>query len=237
MNKSFDQIFKDLTESDIQPHELKYLNFHHDRYQYLMKEIRDLIDNEGHPAQQILDIGPAFQTYLLRNLFKSRVNSMGENHRFNFLRETEDHFEVDLNFTEMYQSLIIQHDIIIMCEVVEHLFTKSELVLDFILQFLKPGGYLVVQTPNAVSTFKRIRMLLGYNPYELIKGNRRGHYREYTGAELSKIFTASGLDVVKINLRNYFGYHDFHQRLYRSLNRVMPATFKDGITIIGQKRK
>jgi 2-polyprenyl-3-methyl-5-hydroxy-6-metoxy-1,4-benzoquinol methylase len=236
MKKSFDQAFKVLTGLDIQPRELKYLNFHHNRYRYLMQQLRELINDEVDPEPKILDIGPAFQTCLLRNLFRARVNSMGENHRLNFLRENEDHFEVDLNFSEKYQGKILQHDVIIMCEVIEHLFTKSEVVLGFILQFLKPQGYLIIQTPNAVSTFKRIRMLMGFNPYEMIRDDRRGHYREYTTAELRQIFTGSDLEVMKIDLRNYFGYREVYQRLYRSLNRVMPPNFKDGITIIGKKK-
>jgi 2-polyprenyl-3-methyl-5-hydroxy-6-metoxy-1,4-benzoquinol methylase len=184
---------------------------------------------------RVLDIGPAFQTFFLRKLFNFRVNSLGENHRFNYLKESEEHFNVDLNFTDDYQGKIIQHDVIIMCEVIEHLFTKPEIILAFILKFLKPGGYLIVQTPNAVSAFKRMRMLLGSNPYELIRGDRRGHYREYTEAELRQIFTSSGLTVVKTDLRNYFNYTKAYQKLYRTLNQLTPTNFRDGITIIGQK--
>jgi 2-polyprenyl-3-methyl-5-hydroxy-6-metoxy-1,4-benzoquinol methylase len=184
MNKSFEQVFRSLLELDITQRELNYLNFHKDRYTYVIQELDNLM---GYLSQDInlrvLDIGPAFQTFFLRKLFNFRVNSLGENHRFNYLKESEEHFNVDLNFTEDYEGKIIQHDVIIMCEVIEHLFTKSEIILAFILKFLKPGGYLIVQTPNAVSAFKRMRMLLGSNPYELIRRDRRGQYREYTEAD------------------------------------------------------
>ena len=55
-------------------------------------------------------------------------------------------------------------DIVILASVIEHLYNPHR-VLDEIARTLKPGGILLVETPNAVASGRRIDALLGKNPF------------------------------------------------------------------------
>ena len=78
-----------------------------------------------------------------------------------------------------------------MAEVIEHLYTAPEIVLKCIKKIIKQNGYFIIQTPNAASLSKRMKLMFqGRNPYEMIRvdHNNPGHFREYTVDELEKIF-------------------------------------------------
>jgi hypothetical protein len=54
---------------------------------------------------------------------------------------------------------------IVFAEVIEHLFTAPELVLAYLHELLVPRGQLLLQTPNAASLRKRLKLALGRNPF------------------------------------------------------------------------
>ena len=233
----FEEYFNELSSIDPRKPQRDYLLFHRHRYKYLMHEIAELIPRDGRSDNFLmLDVGPAYQTYLIRQLFDVKVNTLGFDHLANRRSPDEVHFPVDLNQVSQFNQPIPEHDLIIFSEVIEHLFTPVEEVMEFILRFLKPGGYLILQTPNAVCTFKRLRMLLGYHPYEPLRETRDGHFREYTLAELDEFFIKMQMKVVKKDVRNYFNYPEKYQQLYRWINDFFPFGFRDGITLIGRKK-
>ena len=66
------------------------------------------------------------------------------------------------------------YELIIMAEVIEHLYTSPSLVPGLLQSLLRPGGLLIVQTPNALAIGRRFKMLLGRHPFELdacVKGS------------------------------------------------------------------
>jgi 2-polyprenyl-3-methyl-5-hydroxy-6-metoxy-1,4-benzoquinol methylase len=66
-------------------------------------------------------------------------------------------------------------DCAVFTEVIEHLhYYYVPWVLSEINKSLKPGGYLILTTPNIASLFRRLRLLLGKQPIY------RYHVREYT---------------------------------------------------------
>lgn len=232
----FEHHFQELFQLEQRGPQQEYLLFHKDRYQYLMGELGLYLPTDGKKNDfRVLDIGPAYQTYLIRALFDAPVNTMGFDHPVNRRNTGENHFRVDLNYTSRFNDKVVLHDLIIFSEVIEHLFTPVEEVMQFILQFLKPGGCIILQTPNAVSSFKRMKMMVGYNPFELLRPGRDGHFREYTVTELCDFFISLGLTVIRVDCRNYFNYPGLYQKVYRWLNRMLPDGFKDGITITGRK--
>ena len=115
------------------------------------------------------------------------------------------------------------------------LYTAPELVLLFIKTFMTSGGYLIIGTPNAVSLQKRIGMVRGKNPYELIRINNSnpGHFREYTARELRKICINTGYKIIDL------GYHHFNSSkgrlkgLKQSLCRSIPQ-FRDYLSVVCQ---
>jgi hypothetical protein len=151
----------------------------------------------------------------------------------------EEHFEFDLNdaqYRDRWLS-VAPHDIVVMAEVIEHLYTAPKLVLACVASWLRPGGYVIVQTPNAVSLRRRLKLLAGRHPYEMIRDTRSnpGHFREYTVDELSHAAQAAGLSTVEATLHNYFGHEGLPGRTYNTVCAVMPAPLKDGITITLRK--
>ena len=66
-------------------------------------------------------------------------------------------------------------DCALFTEILKHLhYYYVPLVLSKIIRALKPGGILILTTPNIASLFRRLRLLLGEQPIY------RYHVREYT---------------------------------------------------------
>jgi len=209
-----------------------YLRTHSRRYALLL----DLV--EGIAPQRILVVGPSFESALLRErLPDATVDTLGWlDHRFP-LREGEHHIEFDLNSGEYPE--LEAHDVVVCCEVVEHLHVPAARVLRFLATGLAPGGRLVLQTPNATALPKRLRMLLGRNPYEPIRdepGNP-GHFHEYTVPELRTAVQDAGLEVERLLTANYFDHGSRKNRAYRAVERVLPPTLREGITVVARFRR
>lgn len=89
-----------------------------------------------------------------------------------------------------------QYDVVTCLEVLEHLAIDPMATMAEINRVLKPGGLLVLTTPNAIRTANVVNILLGrqpagWNPYNGFDTNR--HNREYTPQEIEKLLAASGI--------------------------------------------
>jgi SAM-dependent methyltransferase len=90
-------------------------------------------------------------------------------------------------------------DLVTWCEVIEHLTENPVHALAEIHRVLKPGGGLVISTPNASRSDSIVNFLLGgniYDPYHLgapLKGSR--HSREWTFQELTDLLRGCGYSV------------------------------------------
>lgn len=90
-------------------------------------------------------------------------------------------------------------DLVLWCEVIEHLTANPVHALSEIHRVLKPGGALVVSTPNVARTELVAALLRGdnvYDPYHLgapLAGSR--HSREYTHGELTALLAGCGFEV------------------------------------------
>ena len=216
-----------------------YFNFHIDRYVDILKYIEHFINLKSTSQLKILDVGPSYQTVLLRNFFPNTTfDTLGFNHRANNLRPAEQHLYKDLNQTleEPIPKIVENYDLVLCCEVMEHIYTNPVHMLNFFGRMLKSQGVLFIQTPNAVAIHKRIKMLFGRNPYPKLEDNRQGHFREYTGREVKDFMNAANLKMEKIRYKNHFGLDSnvFHN-IFKKSSFLMPPTFRDGMTIIGTK--
>jgi Methyltransferase domain len=214
------------------PDEQVYLRTHQRRYALLL----DLVESLA--PERILVVGPSFESALLRErLPAATVDTLGWlDHRFPH-REGENHVELDLNAAEYPE--LKPHDVVVCCEVIEHLHVPATRVLRFLATGLTPGGRLVLQTPNATALPKRLRMLLGRNPYEPIRdepGNP-GHFHEYTVPELRAAVEGAGLQVEQLLTANYFDHGSRKNRAYRAVGRALPATLREGITVVARSRR
>lgn len=212
-----------------------YLRFHAPRYRYLLGAVGDVIGERSPDAVRVLDVGPAYQTALLRTMWDGLVvDTLGFGDIRFAPRAGERHFHVDLNETAGAEVVEGGHDLVVVAEVIEHLYTAAPTVLTFLRRFLRAGGTLLLQTPNAVALPRRLKMLMGRNPTEPIRPNRfdPGHFHEYTVAELTAAAEAADLTVEHVDLANYFANGGRLRWRYNDLVAPrLPGSLRDGITM------
>ena len=210
-----------------------YLSYHARRYDVLLGVVPGLLG--GSDAPRILNVGPMFETALLRERVPgATVDTLGFSPALFSPGPGERHLELDLNRAGDPSAPAGDgsYDAIVMGEVIEHLHTAPSIVLRYLAGWLRPGGVLVLQTPNAVALHKRLRMIAGRNPLEPIResSDNPGHFHEYTHGELRAAAEHAGLIVAGWEAANYFGTTPA-ARAYAAVGRLLPASLRHGITM------
>jgi 2-polyprenyl-3-methyl-5-hydroxy-6-metoxy-1,4-benzoquinol methylase len=213
------------------------LAFHSVRWAHLLAHVDGLAGRLGSEhSPRILDIGVSLQTELLKHNYPGHVDTLDIDDDDVERGEGESHHLLDLNdlYYEDRWPPLGPYDLIVMCEVIEHLYTPSVRVLAGVASWLAPGGFLFVQTPNAVALRKRIEAVAGRNPYmDLSEGTRTSppHFREYTKSELIAAGREAGLEVVDVDARNYFSGSRRGAVLYNRVCERLPPTFRAGLSV------
>ncbi|MEX1104202.1 MAG: methyltransferase domain-containing protein, partial [Dehalococcoidia bacterium] len=122
-------------------------------------------------------------------------------------------------------------DVVIWSEVIEHLTQNPVHTLGEIHRVLKPGGCVVISTPNASRADSVLTLARGYNiydPYHLgavLAGSR--HSREYTYAELVDLVRGCGFEVDRAEDIDIYPPWSRLSRVVRAvLNRVVSRVTK-----------
>jgi hypothetical protein len=214
-----------------------YVSYHAVRYARLLEAVRG-VAGQTTPGErlQMLDVGPNVQTALLRQAHPdATVDTLGFAHPAVPPREHESHIPFDLNDAPDVGARPVlerSYDLIVIAEVLEHLHVPPHTVLAFLREQLRAPGFVILQTPNAAALHKRLALLRGRNPVEAPRACREnpGHLHEYTIAELREQVTAAGLTVQGLSTENYFG-SGRSANAYQAAGRLMPATWRHGVTI------
>lgn len=216
-----EKIIKYFSNKNIDCNSMSYIETHAKRFAYMLHEIIKIRESNFNNKISTLDIGPSFFTELYQLEFPNDIlHTFGfdyeEGRGGHFPKEINYkkslHFHYDLNHSQHSDILpenLPKFDIVIMAEVIEHLYTAPEIVLKCIKQTIKKNGHLIIQTPNAATLSKRMKLMFkGQNPYEMIRldHNNPGHFREYTKSELINIFNKSQLKINKIETTDYFKF-------------------------------
>lgn len=226
-----------LVLNKIQMKVVSYLDYHRKRFNFLTVIVFDIIK-----PGSLLEVAPCEHTFNLR--FNTIAYTLGYKSSLCDLDNPFRHIHYDLmDIPKKYTWPVVerQFDLVLAAEVIEHLPVNMELVLRFLARYVKPGGRLLIQTPNAVALKKRMVMLAGKNPFEQIRKpgfvslHGHGHIREYTIDELIGYGKANGLSVEKKWCLNYFFYGSLKARLYNAAVKLLPNRFHDGITILYKK--
>jgi len=240
----FTKWLEKLVSSDLTGEKRLYVQRSWPRYFFVLRRVEECVERRtlsmNNAGLSILDVGAHFFTMLLRERFpEAKINTLGyENHEMRSTNVLYKHFAFNLNDSQFPERWIKvpEHDIVVMGEVIEHLYTAPWLVLEFIKTAIKKGGFLVLSTPNAAAIYKRIVCVLGRNPYEMLREEQcnPGHIREYTVKELVTIGERVGLTVDSVALKNYFVPDSTKGKLLCKLTDVV-RSFREGITIVYRK--
>jgi hypothetical protein len=212
-----------------------YYHFHKNRYSFLVKTLAPLLQT----PVRVLDIGMSvLPRVLLRTFPGTTVATLGFADARYWINGEWEHYHCNLNDVDFNWTSVGKYHVVILAEVLEHLYVAPRITLRNLVSILEPGGHLIIQTPNAASLEKRVKLLFGVNPYEMIRDNptNPGHYREYTVKELRGLIEECRLHVLNCSVSNYFNPLSITARLYNIVCSLMPFTFRDGVTILCQKR-
>lgn len=214
----------------------QYLDYHAERLAFIVDLIAVYSKRGATTADlRVLDVGrPHFLTACIRHFIRpSRLRTIG----FGEIPPDDvidEHVTFDLNdaFYRERWPVPREHDLVIFAETIEHLYTSPVLVLRCLGTFLRTGGLMIIQTPNAASIEKRVALLNGRNPYELIRESRDnpGHFREYTAEELYRLGAGAGLTCESVMLTEYWPRED----ALKDLADRFPA-LRSGLTITFRK--
>jgi glycosyltransferase involved in cell wall biosynthesis len=115
-----------------------------------------------------------------------------------------DHFDAE---KDLYPYPDGHFSTVLCCELIEHLCEDPMHLMSEVNRILRPGGHLVLTTPNIVAMRAIASVLLGYHPgffHAYVKPRREGeevearHNREYTPREIERLLATSGFEVARL---------------------------------------
>lgn len=103
-----------------------------------------------------------------------------------------------------------EFDIIVLCEVVEHLPVPLYTILEKVKKWMKPGGHIFITTPNMYRFRNLVRLALGMRVFDLFlypePGKSIGHPFEYYEKHLRWHLDKAGFEVQYTELTQLVGF-------------------------------
>lgn len=219
-----------------------YFAYNRGRYVELASVVADVLDlvGRGRPVH-VLDVGPGFQTLMFRRLWPElQIDTIGFPDEKFPPAAGEQRFVFDLNDAweaSRWPALPRAYDVVTYCEVIEHLYTSPVHSLRFLASALVHGGYLLVTTPNGIALHRRLRLLAGVNPQELIREDlsNPGHYREYSRSELTALAAEAGLVPVFSRMGHGATTGSLASRAFGAVTPLLPMDWRKDMAIVFRK--
>lgn len=226
--------------SEIEENEQEYFLRSQLRYEYILRHLVDL--TMIGPTPFLLDVGSHWM-HLTMAASLSGFNCYGFDLSFytceDMLLKRAVKYGIKLGCVDLAEHQIPlssqSFDIILFSEVLEHLPYSPIPILAEFRRILKPGGVLLLTTPNVFSSGNRLRMLTGLgNIYTELDHFLAGpsfsiHWREYTMSEVKRLIEQSGFDSTvgkyfDANLNTKGAISGFvKRRIYPTISVLFPA--------------
>jgi SAM-dependent methyltransferase len=211
--------FHQITEADFEPAYQSTLGRHPSpqfkEYVTLHKlrlmETLSFVGSLSNPSGAMLEVSTSPYTHLMKQKFLGRVVTADHASIHPGVSDTplpainsDFHVAVDLNSEGIAQRVRATSDggfdVVLFCEIIEHLLPSPYDLVRDLGACLKPGGKLLISTPNFFSFDRAVKMMHRQHPNALLAAGdsfARGahHVREYAMDELIHIAREAGLKV------------------------------------------
>jgi len=207
------QIQPEAIETWVAPEAREYARIHKSRFVHTLE-----ITPPGDASKSVLEMGAYMQITapLKFQLGYGTVRGcyygpLGRVDHKTITSESGELFECDIDLfdaeKDIYPYTDASFDTVLCCELIEHLPSDPMHMMSEINRILKPGGHLVLTTPNIGSLRSVSAILLGYHPSffpAYIRPRVPGeeaearHNREYVPMEIQHLLTDSGFEMVRL---------------------------------------
>jgi glycosyltransferase involved in cell wall biosynthesis len=197
----------------VEPEGRRYAGIHRSRFVHTLE-----MTPPGDASKSILEMGAYMQITpaLKHTLGYGTVRGCyygpeGRSDHKSVTSENGEHFECDIDLFDAEKNVFPygdeSFDTVLCCELIEHLVEDPMHMMSEINRVLKPGGHLVMTTPNIGSMRSVSAILLGYHPSffpAYIRPRKPGeeaearHNREYVPMEIQHLLTGSGFEIVRL---------------------------------------
>ena len=127
-----------------------------------------------------------------------------------------------------------QFDCVLFCEILEHLLLDPSHAVAEMARIVRPGGFLVVTTPNVTRLANLYFLALGRNIYDGYSANGPygRHNREYTLAEVTSLLAGHGFEPWRSEVRNIQPL----ARRFTWLQWLRPTVWYEHLFVVGRRR-
>jgi SAM-dependent methyltransferase len=230
-------VFKDEAEQQ------RYISDGWTRTQAVLTLLADL---QGQGVQRVLELGsnPYVLTLMLRKRFRFDLElanyfgpalsgprhthvaqAGGERLEFDFA-----HFNIE---TDPFPYEDRQFDCVLFCEILEHLLLDPGHAVSEMARIVRPGGFVVVTTPNVTRLANLYFLALGRNIYDGYSANGPygRHNREYTLDEVRSLLAGHGFETWRSEVRNIQPL----ARRFTSLQWLRPTVWYEHLFVVGRR--
>ncbi len=180
----------------------EYYRHQQPRYRRTLGYLADL--SLPRPAR-ILEIGGGQVLLLCHRLFgdKGKLADVSDEYADAVTRFGLEFTTCDLLYDDLPEDRGT-YDLVVICEVIEHLPVPPYLILRKVRTWIRPGGYVLVTTPNLYRLRNAVRLALGmplFCPFFYPqRGRSLGHPLEYSREHLRWQLEQAGFEVVRSEL-------------------------------------